>query len=193
MQLWPLTVACENNDVDPHRAIAPLRFRWPKGGDILCLGMGKSTGWTGVSKKVLKGLPSGKHRKSYGKWPIEFVDLLNLKVVIFNCYICKRLPKGNLLNGQTASFIYSFEQELPFGNFSDLTGCPQWSQWPLWLEWQWAASRCYAAILWASESLEGTNFFSPWAHSPGRRSVITKHYKTKASPKFVRSVVRNLW
>jgi hypothetical protein len=74
MQLWPLTVACENNDVDPHRASAAALCLGGQKAEIFCVlawenPLDGRMDWS-FEKGALKGLPSGKHTKSYGKWPI---------------------------------------------------------------------------------------------------------------------------
>ena len=43
--------------------------------------------------KDMKQVPSGKHLHIYSTWPIEIVDLPNLKMVIFQFANCKRLPE----------------------------------------------------------------------------------------------------
>ena len=41
-------------------------------------------------------IPSGNLLHSHWKWPIEIVDLPNLKIVIFHSYVS--LPEGNIVN-----------------------------------------------------------------------------------------------
>ena len=45
-----------------------------------------------VVNNLILGVPSGKHTKSYWKWPIEIVDLPINSMVIFNSYV--KLPEG---------------------------------------------------------------------------------------------------